>query len=206
MDDELLLKTVENVYERINKHDDKPKWRIFIESSGGAALITVILGGIIGGLLTAAYQARQVDLQRIRSTEQQIAQLRLEAVRKAFDLIFATVGSAEDLIELSSENLKGAPKAQRNDIRKAYNTADSNWRKGRAAVGLPLPYYARDFRATTTAWAKASKSVTDYSDCAGRWVVAHPFYTEGLGAACVEERKRVDDSVSALQAQVLPQS
>ncbi|HLJ89859.1 MAG TPA: hypothetical protein VKZ53_23830 [Candidatus Angelobacter sp.] len=203
MDDELLLKAIDSIYERTSKYDKKPRWQILIESSGCAALITVLFGGILGGVITARYQSHQADLERVRSREQQVEQLKFDAERKAFDLIFATVGAAEDVINLSSREMKRAPSIQRNNIRKAYNMADAEWRKRQAVTGLPMVYYATDSRAATAAWQTASKSVTAYSACAANWIVAHPFYSEGMNAGCVDERKKVDDSVSALQTQIL---
>lgn len=203
MDDQRWLRRIVRLWTSAQKQDPKPKWQILIESTGGAALITVLLGGIAGGLITARYQSKQAELQRDREKQERMEQLRFAASKNGFDLIFATIAAAEDIINLSSKDMYRAPKEQREKIRSAYNIADANWRRLRPVVGVTMAYYSPDQRAAATAWTVASDYVTKYSDCAAHWLGLHPYYLQNLQNGCTEERKKVDEGVSALQIQVL---
>jgi hypothetical protein len=200
--DQAWLRRMLKLYVPAQKNNPKPKWQMLIESSGGAALITVLLGGIVGGLITARYQSKEAELQRTRSKQDRVEQLRLDASKSAFDLVFATIAAAEDVINLSSQQMLVAPKAQRDGIRAAYNVADINWRTRSAVVGVTMAYYTMDYRGTTAAWMTVRNDVTKYFDCAGDWVGRHPFYSDGLQAGCIDERKKADESIDALQNQV----
>ena len=46
---------------RNEKAGEKPRWQRFLESTGGAALITVLLGGIFGSCITDSLQKGAKD-------------------------------------------------------------------------------------------------------------------------------------------------
>jgi hypothetical protein len=200
---ERFIRRVLRIRSTTENHNSKPKWQVLLESASGAAFITVVMGGIIGGLITAMYQSRQARMERDRAKQQQVQQLRFEASKRGFGLIFATVDAAEDVIHLSSKEMRLAPKAQRDKIREAYNSADRDWRNQRAVVGVTMAYYATDSRAAASAWATAVNDVTKYLDCAETWINDHAFYSPGLGAGCMPQRNKVDESMSSLQASML---
>src|SRR5579871_2241086 len=203
IDHERFIRRVLRICGSIERHATKPKWQVFLESVGGAAFITVLVGGVIGGFLTARYQSNQSALEHERAKQQQFAALRFESSKRAFDLIFATVAAAEDVINLSSKEMALAPTEQRNKIRAAYNIADAKWRKQRSVIGVTMTYYSKDYSGTTTTWETVVTDVSKHFDCASKWIEQHPFYSDGLAPGCVEERKKVDQSVAALQALLL---
>jgi hypothetical protein len=181
----------------------KPFWQVVLESAGGAALITVVVGGVIGGIITAKYQAREAELERDRAKQQQMEQLRFEATKKGFDLVFATVAAAEDVINLASKEMAYAPAEQRNKIRKAYNLADIGWRKQRGVTGVTMAYYSKDYKNAVEAWNGVVNDLAAYMRCSEAWISQHPFYQGSLPVGCIVERQKLDGTIQALQTLVL---
>jgi hypothetical protein len=195
--------------------DESPKsktWRqLVFETTGGTALITVLLGGILGGAVTALFQymqknneiehaEQQARLERERSANDRLEQVRLEAAKRLFELTYKGISSSEDVLQLSTQPFADpALKDQRTQIRKQYNDAEESWRKDHAVQGLMFVYYHRAIPGLSDRWGKTEKAVSDYIDCASNWIVSHPFYTPGLPGGCTEEKKKVDDDFAMLE-------
>jgi hypothetical protein len=174
--------------------------QIFLESTGGAALITVLLGGFLGSYLTNSYQLKQAAIERERAARQRLQELRFQATADSLTLVSATVASAEDLLQLSTQPFLQAPLKQRDAIRGAYIDADANWRKqDENVVGFKLNYYFRDHPDVINAWKGVRLAVSNYGDCAGDWIEHHPKYTDGLSNGCKKEREAVGHALDALQ-------
>jgi hypothetical protein len=200
---ERFIRRVLRIRKSIDKQSPKPFWQVIVESAGGAALITVVMGGIIGGIITARYQAGQAELARERAGQQQMEQLRFEATKKSFDLVFESVAAAEDVINLASKAMADAPREQRREIRQAYNHADVAWRKQRLLMGMTLAYYSKNYKDAAAAWDAVAKDVTAYMQCSEAWVNQHSYYQDGQPTGCENERNKTDGTIKALQALVL---
>lgn len=192
-------------------------WKeLIFETTGGVALITVLLGGIAGGAITTLLQylqkenetehaEQQARLQRETATRERTEQMGLDAARDLFGLMYEAVSSSEDVLQLSTEAFAARNLLhQRDDIRTRYNKADQNWRSQHNVKGLMFVYYNRSVPPLLEAWGKADEAVTGYLDCSGDWVEAHPFYTQELGAGCSDERKKVDESFATLERTLVP--
>lgn len=181
----------------------KSAWQIFIESSGGAALITVVLGASLGAWVTASYQSRQADIDRQRSQQQKIQELRLDAMVNASTFIWTSVAASDDLLQLSTEAFADAPTDQRNEIRAKYIEADSKWRSAsKGELSFKINYYYRDSPDFIKTWPLARDSVSKYVDCAGGWIEKHPRYTKDLGGGCIVERETMEQNLQTLEASI----
>jgi hypothetical protein len=187
---------------RLRKVDSakKPWWQIFLESAGGAALISVVLGGILGAWITGAYQARQATIERERAAHLKLQDLRFESNMEALTLIWSSIAAAEDLLHLSTQAFADAPSSERDEIRKKYNLADAKWRSvSNGELGFKLKYYYRDSPEFAKSWDTARLSVSKYLDCAADWIEDHPFFKSGLGTGCVTQREAVDQDLLNLE-------
>jgi hypothetical protein len=215
--DELLAneKLIAQVLE-IRKSPDPPQqtktWKeLIFETAGGTALITVLIGGVLGTLLTLVFQYsqkkyetqhldHQAELDRERSDHERIEKLRLDAAKDLFELTFRSISASEDALQLSTLPFADSKlKAQRESIRKSYNDADVAWRDEHGVKSMLFIYYNRGFPDIAEEWGKTDKSVSRYMDCTEAWVTNHPFYTNGLGPGCSDEKKVVDTDIANLQ-------
>jgi hypothetical protein len=192
-------------------------WKeLIFETAGGVALITVLLGGIVGGAITTRIQSAQKEnetehaeqqarLQREAATRERMDQIGLDAAKDLFGLMYEAVSSSEDLLQLSTKAFADRTLSrQRDNIRGRYNKAEQNWRSQHNVKGLMFVYYQRSIPGLPEGWGKAEGAVTKYLDCSGGWIEAHPFYTQGLEAGCSEERKKVEQSFAELEHTIVP--
>ena len=106
-----------------NGGKQKPAWQRFMESTGGAALITVLLGGLLGQCITNQIQKGQKDREHqqavaLKDREFQQAWLKArgdqalvayqdylkeeqEVVKRAYELIGNSISASDDLIAIT---------------------------------------------------------------------------------------------------------
>jgi hypothetical protein len=181
----------------------KPWWQRFLESSGAAALITVLLGGLLGQLITWSIQKglkeREFQQAWMKSrgdqalaTYKEYLDKEQETVKRAYELIGNCISSSEDLISLtSSEFAPGTSvgiEKQRDSIRAEYNKTDIQWRREREQLGLLMSYYHRGRSEVVTSWHDVQSTVTRYNECAAQWYLDHPNSTDSSNA-CKNERE-----------------
>jgi hypothetical protein len=192
-------------------------WKeLVFETAGGVALITVLLGGIVGGAITTLLQyiqkrnetehaEQQARLARETATRERTEQMGLDAAKDLFELMYEAVSKSEDVLQLSTKGFADRDLSrQREGIRARYNKVDQNWRSQHKVKGLMFVYYNRTIPGLSEGWGKADEAVTGYVDCSGDWVIAHPFYTQGLGTGCSDERKKVEEGFAALERTIVP--
>lgn len=197
----------------------KPTWQRFLESSGGTALITVVLGGIFGALISGMIQSSAKDRdfqqswlkargdQALEAYKEHLAKQQ-ETVRKVYERIGVSISSAEDLIaitrpEFSAASYEGeqrqAIEKYRKDVMDTYNTNEAEWRKERDILGLLMNYYHPKQDAVISAWQGTRDSVTAFLRCAEEWRNAHPL-VEDTSVACQTERKTLTARLNDLSA------
>lgn len=206
------------------ERESKPKWLRFLESSGGAALVTVALGGLVGQWITYSVQ------QRIKDKEFQQAWLQARGnqalvaykeyldqqqgiVRRAYELIGSCISTSEDLIVLTqpefdlskySGDEQKEVAAQRATLRGRFNETDARWRSERESLGLLMSFYHPGKTDVATAWRAAQDEATAYMDCARSWYVSHQAGqpSENHAPPCNDEKKRVHEALAKVTTSV----
>ena len=179
-----FLAAVVNVFRGRNKpapEPVKPGWQRFLESTGGAALITVVIGGIAGGIITDKIQTGNKNRELALADYKEHLKQEQEIVSQAYILVGNSISSADDLIDITDpqfdpnnpiyerdkqaqENLR----SQRKAVRDSYHAAEHEWNRGQEKMGLLMGYYHPGHPEIVTTWRAVNEAVTNYSYCANQ--------------------------------------
>ena len=216
-DEERLLHHESFVTELLNRrvpsgtNQPKPRWQRFLETTGGAAIITVLIGGVFGQIISSSIQStlkeREFQQAWLKARGDQALQANKEYLEKeqevvlhVYDLIGGCISASEDLISLTSSefnenNYQGAKlgeiKKIRTKVYENYNAKDYEWRSGRERFKLLIGYYHGGHPTVVDAWDNSQEAVTRYMNCAEKWYKDHPDNTaEGsiIQTACRDEK------------------
>jgi len=196
----------------------KPAWLQLFESAGFAALVTVVFGGIAGGLITFELQ------EYAKNRERQAADARLEhdrtltafkehldRERKVVDEMFLRLGkfvdASRDLTTLSRKefcercNRGGGAKPDISEIRAVvsrYNAATVDWNANRLRLGMLLQLEHDNDPELLKSWTETSDAAEAYSECADRWRTKYNNleFHEAL-KACAPVRETLDGKMQA---------
>jgi hypothetical protein len=177
---------IAEISKRLRPEPAKPRWQKLLESAGGVALITVIIGGLLGQLISMYIQAslRDRDYEQTISKAQNDRDLAdytkfldqgSETVKHVYGLVGTCVSASDDLIQVASDELNQevlAPDERKKEVaqklekRKKFNAADDKWREERDGLGLLMRYYHHNEDGVTVAWQGVQESTTSYMDCA----------------------------------------
>jgi hypothetical protein len=157
----------------------KTHWLQVLNSSTIAALVTVILGTVLGSFLSSSIQ------EKSKRNDTQLAAYKeyLERERQVVQRVFQSIGS----LEAASENLiastgndfdtthssgkeKERGEALKRQFLQEYNTADTDWHKQEPQLGLELDLEHQNDPAVISAWQSVSLEMTRFSDCTKIWV------------------------------------
>ena len=195
----------------------KPPWQRFLESSGGTALITVLIGGIFGALISGMIQSRSKERefqqswlkargdQALTAYKEHLTKQQ-EVVNRVYDLIGRSISAAEDLIAMSGEEFsvasyEGAQRTRvekyRADVIDKFNVTESAWRSQRDSLGLLIDYYHPNHHTVLKTWQGAEYSVTEYFRCAEKWRIENPL-VEDTSEACREARTNLAQRLEEL--------
>jgi len=171
----------------------KPAWLRFLESTGGTALITVLIGGIMGTIITATFQNHNKEREFQRSWMQARGSQSLVAygeylkgeqdnVKRAFDLMGSSIAASENLVTLTENDFdlrryagpdRETVRLQRQKIRDDFTKKDEEWRDKKQALGFLMRYFHPESPDVTPAWDEAQASVSVVMDCRRRWYLDH---------------------------------
>ena len=164
----------------------KPAWQRFLETTGGAALITVLVGGVMGSIITGLFQrgAKDREAQQARLTARynqgQVAykeylDKELEIVNRALDLVGGCVSASEDLVLMTTSSdydpgqFKGQDKKSvEKQVMEAvdkYNEMDKKWRGEQHKVGFLMSYYHHGSPEVEKSWRGVQDAVTAQLKC-----------------------------------------
>jgi len=204
-------------YQRPSSHESKPKWLQLFESSGFVAIVTVVLGGLVGSLVTSRFQ------EKSKQREQQVARIQLEhdrslaafnehldRERKIVDEMLAKVGGLADtargLSQLSRAEWSGKdqPAAEqarlaqeRHKIVERYNQATAAWDADRLRLGILLGLEHDNNPELLEAWRNAGIKVEAYSVCCDRWRMKHnDLAAHEAEQGCSEVLKELDSALT----------
>ena len=191
--------------------DPKPGWQRFLESTGGAALITVVLGTGGGYVLTHMIQSFEKSQQARQLSMSEYIKGEHDTVKAVFDLVGQCVAASENLSTLTTNafNPEAFPQgeqrnhvlAQKQTLRDDFNKLDQQWRSSRETLTLNMRYYHSNDPAVSTAWDRTRDSLTSYIDCEHRWYIDHlgSFVDESVAVrACDAEQQSLHSALIAL--------
>ena len=190
--------------------DQKPRWQRFLESSGGAALITVVVGTMGGAVITNLIQSY---LQRQQTRQQGIAEYikgEHDTVKAVFELVGKSIAAAENLSTITTEGFN--PEAfqgdqreqvqkQRKAIRDEFNTWDEQWRSQRETLTLNMRYYHGNDQAVASTWDGTGRALTRYMDCEHQWYMQNQgsYVKDDIAEkSCTTERQALDSALNGL--------
>jgi hypothetical protein len=192
-----------------NSGEQKPGWLRFLESTGGAALITVVLGTLGGAAITGliqsfsqGQQARQLSISEYLKGEH-------DTVKAVFDMVGRCIAAAENLNTITTQGFDPAnfPEGdqrnlvlvQKNNLRDEFNKWDEQWRASRETLTLNLRYYHGNDPALGSAWDNTRDALSSYMDCQQGWYMQHlrNSVDESVAAdACKGEQKSLDSALT----------
>ncbi len=210
--------------EKKSEPAQKPAWLQLFESAGFAALVTVVLGGLAGALIT-------FELQEYgKSRERQAAEIQLEhdrkltaykehleRERKVVDEMFLRLGkfvdSSRDLTTLSRKEFceecgrKALPKsliAEKQKVVDRYNEATVDWNSNRLRLGMLLQIEHDNDEVLLKTWKEVSEGAEEYAECADRWLTKHNDleFHQAL-KACTPARETLDEAIQAFTKRIV---
>jgi hypothetical protein len=203
--------------------DEKPKpaWQRFLETSGGTALITVLVGGMFGQFITWTFQEKakerefQQEWMKSRGDHALLSYKEYldgeqELMRHAYELVGNNAAASEDLIEITGEEYAASDnpktKQQMLEMQKRYNAASAQWRVEGKKLEMLMGYYHQGLPQMRGDWRELSGAVSGYVKCASMWKAVWDAKRnevptpEDVDGACGKERGRLDDSIDRLNA------
>ncbi|XOV67865.1 MAG: hypothetical protein ACFHU9_01580 [Fluviicola sp.] len=156
----------------------KPAWLSFFESTSGAALITVLIGGVFGTMITTSIQSNQQDRQRkmelytvtLNEHDKKVAETSelIGNIVMATTSYFLTYGPRfqkdYNLPDSADYNVK--IKRQVEKIRADYNTVQAEWEKKKIGQGSLLVYYSGNNDKVKCKWRQLTAKIKDYMNFA----------------------------------------
>jgi hypothetical protein len=162
-------------------------WRQLLTTPGGAALITVLVGGILAAVINWQIQINLKERETQQSFEKTKGEIALlsyksflekrdEIIGQTFDLIGSCVTAAEDLVGTMGPDFdlrKFTGKEQqlikeRESIATRFNTAENDWSSKRMGIGRLLSHYHQGKAEVGNNWGSLEQSVSQLLQCAGR--------------------------------------
>lgn len=186
----------------------KPRWLEVLESGGGAALFTVLLGGILGNMVACGIQQREKERDFQRAWMQARGDQALVAykeyldreqdlVKDAYQLLGSSLSASSDLIVLTGKEW-ASPSSQKIAIVNTFNAAQSSWSSRGEQLKLLMSYYHRGHPEVAVSWTKVQNSGTNYMACSRQWYITHqhqPQDATALTAVCKDEKDKVSSAL-----------
>lgn len=184
-----------------------PVWQRFLESSGGAALVTVLFGTLAAGIINSLVQQKLKDRELALAAYQEELKQGQDIAARVVELVGTSMGAAENLVflttdEFDPERFSGEQRTktieQRTEIREKYNQTDSAWTVESEKLALLVGMHTHGQPQIVEAWRSAQKSVTDYKNCAEDWYGRHlpePVTAEVARSACGTQKAAVRASL-----------
>src|SRR5438445_5795635 len=195
-------------------NDVKPWWQRFLESTGGTALITVLVGGILGQRLTSSYQEKLKERELALAFYREQSKEQQDIGARYIELVGSCLGASQDLVVLTAkdfdpEQFTGEQQKkvvqQRTEIRKKYNEVDSRWAVDGAQLGLLIQLHSYGQQGVAQGWRNVQQSVTAYKECAEEWYSEHEqkfAARKELRTVCTKERDHALADVDQFTEQV----
>jgi len=193
-------------------------WRLFLDSRVVVALVTVLIGGLLGQCISASIQTslkeREFQQAWLKARGDQALQSHKEYLDKeqevvlhAYDLIGNCLTVARDLIDLTDkdfalEGFEGEERKkvtdQKTEMLDNHNAVVEKWDREGNKIGLLMGYYHPGHPDVKTAWEETQKSVNKYLDCARLWYQKYEQKPLDTTGACQKEKDEVDNQLTVI--------
>lgn len=219
-----FLRYSKNPPEKKPEIDTKPIWLQLFESAGFAALVTVLLGGIAGGVITWILQrhAKERDsqaaaIQLKHDREFAAYKEHLDRERNVVEELYQRLGkfvdASRDLTTLSRKEfceecqrlrLSDRISKQKQAVVDRYDTAMIEWNSNRLRLEMLLQLEHDNDKELLAEWKRASEAAEQYSECADRWRTKYnQLEIHESMKACTASHERLDMAVQALTKRIV---
>ena len=188
--------------------EKKPSWQIFLESTGGTALITVLLGSLAGALITGMIQdnIKEKEFKNAFLNQYNTAQVeyvkgmmktRTKVRKEAIDLFSEALNATQNLLQAKGPLNLGTKEAQKQvkSLKVAYNNTEDKWNENKYSIGFTLAY-AYNSNPESIGWDQLAHEVDAFMDCAIKFTpprnkTNYKELVEATDRACSGQRERV---------------
>lgn len=207
---ERFISEVIKVRKAGSSEDSKPIWLQVLESNSVAALITVILGGIVGQIIITSVQDYSKRSEQTLAETKHYLERQREVVQIGSELVERCVFDSQTLISLTKPefqlsrflpNDQQSVRKQREELLAKHNRLIEEWRIGKNKIGAEISYYDSDQRILQAAWRENEQSVEKLLECAQATYNDYskdPTATEGKSDLCKQVKDDVETKIGNL--------
>jgi len=147
----------------------------FLQSTGGTAVITILLGSLLAPLVISHIQVRNARDDQALDEYRQYLKLQQESVKETYALVGRITYGSQDLITLTKpsfdlQRVEGNDKEelakQEREMIKNYNNTIQEWRVKENIQGVLISYYFYGHSEVSESWASVRNTVNDFIKCA----------------------------------------
>jgi hypothetical protein len=195
------------------EEQSKSTWSSILQSVA-PTIITVVIGGILGGALADHIQETNRQNDELRAWQQANLADEQKTADQAFIVIGKTVSASQDVIDIAGEGFDehapGLNTTDRNQlvsqklaIWQTYNSATAAWRVDHDRIGSLLAMRHENPADINDAWTRVANSLDKFSDCAlvynkENTAVGKPVPHSDLKEACDTKRTALSKSLGDL--------
>ena len=189
----------------------KTRARWFLESTGGAALITVLIGGLFGQWITTVVQRgateREFNNTWLRARGDQALSAykdyvteQTRVIEQIYNSVGAMISASESLV--AAEYWDFSKPKTREDARAVaikFNEAENEWVRSQRRFGFLLSYYNNSDQKVLSQWRTLSSAVDTYRECVSGWRESYDGKRRSAPEAiCSVQRRAIDHSLDGL--------
>ncbi len=193
---------------RSRPEPQKPWWLRLLETSGGAALITVLIGGLLGQIISMSIQKSLKERERELAAYTKFLDQGSETIKHAYALIGSCISAADNLISITgdefNEDTTPELRKQKLEILSKFSEVNTKWREEQHGLGLLMRYYHHNAAGVTDAWKNVQDSNVQYMECAADLIYEHNHggKTNQTVVACKQKKDALIKSLDVLATSV----
>ena len=195
---------------RTSTNESTPLWLAFFRSTGGAALVTVIIGGIATAIITGMFQGWQKDRdlengiialysQFLIDQHKDTLAARASLRHESFTLLGQIRNSAGSMIDIEGPAFafpddpqqREKIMAQKEQVRTDFNRAWERWQTHKTALGSRFDYHYGD--ESRDAWKSLGIAVDELLQC-----IASPT-RQGEEAECSRTVNEIEEQLNLFE-------